>query len=391
MLTIILILSMLKINLQFFVLLYLVLSTLSSCKQENKLTAPLISFTIPANGFKVAIGDVLPLTPTVINGGNSTYTWSVDGSIVSSAKIFSFKPLKIGNYTLQLKVSNDIGSDDKSIVVSAFSTYSPFISKVFEYQYGPGQNATLIPSDWKGTDFIGEPWTGTKTYTSLGGWGGYIIAGFDHTIKNSVGNDFAVFTQPGAGSEPGVVYIMSDTNGDGVPNDGEWAEIKGSEYNNPETIHDYKVTYYKPVNNGNITWKDNHGSSGELIPGYGNSSWWWSGYGNQSEVVFNGEKLPNAYINTSTQVGVENWAVRPGLFTSGYAECYFNLDYNISLKANLFDLSNAVDSAGNKVSLEGITFIKVQSGVFQVAGWLNEISPEISGAADLSLIEYTAN
>ena len=123
---------MLKINLQFFVLLYLVLSTLSSCKQENKLTAPLISFTIPANGFKVAIGDVLPLTPTVINGGNSTYTWSVDGSIVSSAKIFSFKPLKIGNYTLQLKVSNDIGSDDKSIVVSAFSTYSPFISKVFE-------------------------------------------------------------------------------------------------------------------------------------------------------------------------------------------------------------------------------------------------------------------
>ena len=57
---------------------------------------------------------------------------------------------------------------------------------------------------------------------------------------------------------------MNDTNNDGIPNDGEWIEIKGSEYNNPETIHDYQVTYYKPVNNGNVTWKDDHGNKGEL-------------------------------------------------------------------------------------------------------------------------------
>ena len=57
----------------------------------------------------------------------------------------------------------------------------------------------------------------------------------------------------------------------------------------------------------------------------------------------------------------------------------------------MFDISNAVDKTGNKVNLQGITFIKVQSGIFQVAGWLNEISTEISGAVDLSLVEYTAN
>jgi hypothetical protein len=61
------------------------------------------------------------------------------------------------------------------------------------------------------------------------------------------------------------------------------------------------------------------------------------------------------------------------------------------LKANLFDISDAVDKNGNKANLSGISFIKVQSGVFQIAGWLNEVSTEVSGAVDLSLIEYTAN
>lgn len=382
---------MLNFKLQVILNLLAGLVLFNACKESDKLTGPIISFAIPANGYKVELGESLPIIPTIINGTNSTYTWSVNGTVVSSGKTFAFKPLKVGNYTLQLKVVNQSGSDDKSILISAFSNYSPYITKVFAYQYGPGQNATLIESDWKGNDFIGEPWTGTKIFTSLGGWGGYLIAGFDHTIQNVDGVDFAIYTQPGAGSEPGVVYVMYDSNKDGLPNDGEWIEIKGSEYNNPETIHNYQVTYYKPVNNGNVTWKDNLGKTGELVPGYGSSSWWWSGYGTQSEVVFSGEKLPDAYINTSTQAGVENWAVRPGLFTSGYAECYFNLDYNNSLKANMFDISNGVDKDGNKVNLPGITFIKVQSGVFQVAGWLNEISPEISGAVDLSLIEYTAN
>ena len=107
--------------------------------------------------------------------------------------------------------------------------------------------------------------------------------------------------------------------------------------------------------------------------------------------VFDGVRLPDAYENISTHADTENWVVRSALFSFGYAECYNNLDYNTSLKANLFDISNAVDNAGNKVTLTGIRFIKVQSSVFQVAGWLNEVSTEVSGAADLSLIEYSAN
>jgi len=383
---------MLKFNFRIICLLFCGPAVVfTSCSEAQKLSGPVITIAIPAEGFKVEVGKSLSINPTVTNGEKSTYTWEVNGAVVSSAKLYTFMPSKIGNYNLQLKVSNDIGSDNKMFLISVFSNLSPYITKIYDYKYGPGQHASLIPAYWKGDDFIGQPWIGTKQYTSLGGWGGYIIAGFDHVVKNAEGADFAVFTQPGPSSEPAVVFVMNDVNSDGIPNDGEWAEIIGSEYNHPETIHDYKVTYYKPVGNGNITWKDNKGNSDELKPVFESSSWWWSGYGNSSEVVFTGVKLPNAYKNISTQPEIENWILNPGMFTYGYAECYNNLDYNISLKANLFDISNAVDKTGNKVNLAGISFIKIQSGVFQVAGWLNEISTEVSGAADLSLIEYKPN
>lgn len=382
---------MLKIKFCIIAQLMLGIAVLTSCSKVEKLSGPVISFVIPSEGFKVEVGKSLPLNPNVLNGDMSTYTWEVNGQIVSSAKSYTFTPSKIGSYSLRLQVSNDAGSDFKTIQINVFSILSPYITKVFDYKYGPGQHASLIPSNWKGDDFIGQLWTGVKIFTSLGGWGGYIIAGFDHTVKNNDGADFAIFTQPGAGSEPAVVFVMNDINNNGVPDDGEWLEIKGSEYNHPETIHDYQVTYYKPVGNGNIVWKDNKGNSAELKPVFETPSWWWSGYSNNTEVVFSGVKLPNAYKNISTQAYSENWVVRPGMFTYGYAECYNNLDYNNSLKANIFDISNAVDKAGNKINLAGINFVKVQSGVFQVAGWLNEISTEVSGAVDLSLIEYTAN
>lgn len=382
---------MLKIKFWFISLLFPEIAIFTSCSDIEKLSGPLISFEIPADGFKIEVGKALPLEPNVINGEKSSYTWELNGEVVSSAKVYTFVPSRIGTYNLQLKVSNEIGSDNKTIHISAFSNLSPYITTVFDYKYGPGQHASLITSDWKGENFIGQPWINSKQYTSLGGWGGYITAGFDHMVKNGVGADFAVFTQPGPSSEPAVVFVMNDANNDGIPNDGEWAEIRGSEYNNAETIHNYQVTYYKPVDNGNVKWKDNKGGSGELVPVFDSSSWWWGGYGNNLEMVFTGVRLPNAYHNISTQADTENWTVRTGLFTFGYAECYNNLDYNNSLKANIFDISDAVDNAGNKANLSGIRFIKVQSGVFQIAGWLNEISTEISGAADLSLIEYSAN
>jgi hypothetical protein len=136
-----------------------------------------------------------------------------------------------------------------------------------------------------------------------------------------------------------------------------------------------------------VTWKDNQGKSGTLVPGFGNESWWWPGYGATTSVTFKGERLPDAYANTSKDPSIELWMPGSGLFRYGYAECYDNLDYNARLKANFIDISLAVDAAGLPANLKAINFIKIQSSVFQVAGWLNEVSTEISGAADIHLLD----
>lgn len=267
------------------------------------------------------------------------------------------------------------------------SNPAAYIYKIFDYKYGPGQHASFISPTEKADNFIGEPWTENKSFISLGGWGGYIIAGFNHAVLNANGPDIAIFTQPSISSEPGVVYVMEDLNNDGLPNDGAWFELRGSDYNHPETIHNYEVSYYKPGTSGYVTWKDNRGKSGTLIPGFGKDSWWWLGYGDKVSITLSGVRLPDAYENTSNDPAVELWLQRKGLFQSGYAECYSNSDYNSKLKANMLDISLAVDALGKSVNLPKINFIKVQSGVFQIAGWLNEVSTEISGAADIHYLD----
>ncbi|MDR3651451.1 MAG: hypothetical protein P4L34_00610 [Paludibacter sp.] len=257
---------------------------------------------------------------------------------------------------------------------------SAYISKIFGYVYGPGQHALLAkPSDI--SNFIGEP-TNDKGWLYLGGFGGYVIAGFDHNVINGNGFDFEVIALKGASPEPGIVYVMPDTNGDGLPND-TWYELKGNQFANSK--RHYWVRYYKAVSDSaNITWKDSESNKGQLISGYGSnysSAWWWPATTTDS-ITFYGTRLPDAYDNLSTPA-TQYWAVPADRFTWGYAKNLDGTDYDSTLGANKFDISNAVDSLGNAVNLPNIRFIKIQTAVFQQAGWLNEVSTEVRGARDL--------
>ena len=284
---------------------------------------------------------------------------------------------------------------------SSKSSNPAYISEVFSYHYGPGQHAGGIGS----AESQMEKFLGTNSdYVMLGGWGGYIVAGFDHDVENLSGYDFAVFTQPGVGSEPGVVYVKQDTNGNGRPDPEEtWYELEGSETaadyssetgnSDDRYIRDYEITYSKPVGSNNISWTDNKSNSGELQPGFPDgaesSSWWWDGYGSAMEVTFSGVKLPH---NMEYDADSDSWRNYSDRFARGYAENYGAEDLaSISFgsgrrEANRFDIDDAVDSNGNPVSLDSIRFIKLQSGVFQIAGQLNEISTEVSGAVDLHML-----
>ena len=257
---------------------------------------------------------------------------------------------------------------------------SAYITQVFDYVYAPGQHA-LLAKKTDSSNFIGEP-TSDKGFLYLGGFGGYVVAGFDHNVTNGDSFDFEVFALKSASPEPGIVYVMSDTNGNGLP-DETWYELKGNQFSNSK--RNYWVRYNKAVSDStNITWKDSEGKSGELKSGYGSkysAKWWWHATTNDS-ITFYGTRLPDSYLNTST-TSTQNWVVPQTLFTWGYAKNLYGTDYDSDLGANKFDISNAVDSMGKAVNLPHIRFIKIQTAVFQQAGWLNEVSTEVRGAKDL--------
>lgn len=102
-----------------------------------------------------------------------------------------------------------------------------------------------------------------QSYVSLGSFGGYIIVGFDHSIQNKGGYDFAIQGNAfDSSNEPGIVWVMQDVNGNGLPDD-EWYELRGSETGKPTTIQDYEVTYFRPASDGSHTyWIDNLGNTG---------------------------------------------------------------------------------------------------------------------------------
>lgn len=252
-----------------------------------------------------------------------------------------------------------------------------YLSRVFEYVYAPGQHAALaFPAD---TSFIkGDPSLQTN-WMYLGGFGGYVVAGFPRNISNGEGADIEVFALPGAGPEPAVVYVMQDENGDGLPNE-TWYELKGSLF--AESDRTYRLTYYKASKaEAHLSWKDNRGNSGELVPGHGSNwsqGWWWSGTHTDS-ITFTGTRLPDVYTKTVVG-GSDFWSVPAGSIAWGYAENRYGTDFNAETGANELDISNAIDESGNSVNLPHIRFIKIQTAVFQQAGLINEISAEIRGA-----------
>ena len=105
---------------------------------------------------------------------------------------------------------------------------------VFEYTPAPGQfiNETNT-GGFDGTQTTPEAAVAyatqrmkEKNFVSLGGFGGYIVVGFDHSIDNTGSYDFGVEGNSFKGSsEPGIVWVMQDENGNGKPDD-TWFELK---------------------------------------------------------------------------------------------------------------------------------------------------------------------
>lgn len=334
---------------------------------------------------------IVSIEPTVSGFENATYTWKLGNEIIGNEKTLGFVSDKVGAYDLMLEITS--GATSKTIktkvnVTQELSTYSKYISQVFDYLPAVGQFTNKLPLFEAGntqaemTTKAGKELIGKETgMISLGGYGGYVVFGFDHTIMNQPNKrDFKVLGNGFAGSsEPGIVMVAYDKNKNGKPDDDEWYEIAGSEYTNPNTIKNYSISYQKPTEEDKIPnpeyvkWTDNQGNSGyKTKNSYHKQSYYPLWFGSD-QLKFTGTLLPNNYT--------ENNGIWKG---KQYSYGYVDNAPNNSEDSNI-DIDWAVDKNGNPVKLLGIDFIKVYTATNQEAGWLGEISTEVMGAYDLHL------
>ena len=286
----------------------------------------------------------------------------------------------------------------------------PYVTRVLEYRPAPGQFVNTLPEykdgdtqetmNKKALALVGGS---NSSIITLGGWGGYVVVGFDHTIQNVSGKrDFRVLGNAfGGSSEPGIIYVAYDKNKNGKPDEDEWYEIAGSATLDPtkeswyheqkgrefdvKTYRDYTVTYQRPTAETPkdiaeyVRWRDNKGGNGWIPKNSYNRQTYYPQWIKESSYTLSGTRLPQNAYNKGT-------AEKPLFFVLafgyGYADNVPNTDRGATI-----DIDWAIDKAGKPVHLPGVDFVRVQTGVLQVNGWIGENSTEFAGIQDLHLLK----
>lgn len=345
------------------------------------------------------------------------YRWTLtspDGTTreVSDRPEYIFMEAEEGVYRMTFDIIDDDSPYHHEFTVTVMHEeveYSPWITKVYEYCPAPGQFVNEMPQYEDGDTYADilqkceESISGKNdVMISLGGYGGYVTFGFDHTVVNEPGkkdlriwgNAFYELLNPdekGGSAEPGIVMVSYDVNMNGIPDD-PWYELAGSEYHKPETIHNYTLTYSRPDRAREpvpdydypyltdlyyIPWVDSEGNTGYMPKNSFHVQEYYPKWVNTDELTFTGTRLaPNA-VDTS---GMGTYYILYS-YDWGYVDNHPN-DF---ADLNSFDIDRAVDADGNPVHLPGVDFVRVYTGLNQYCGWLGETSTEICRGQDLHI------
>ncbi len=349
----------------------------------------------------------LPLTPALTG---ASYRWSMaSGEVLSTERDYIFLAEKEGTYNLVLDIIDEetpFHFEFSVTVLHEEIDYSPYISKVYEYRPAPGQFVNTMPQYEAGDSYddmlrkVEESLSGTNDImVSLGGFGGYVVFGFDHTVINHPGEkDFMILgnsfyelsgsDRKGGSAEPGIVMVSYDRNCNGIPDD-DWYEIAGSEHNSPATIRNYSITYHRPnpdreiisqgplVDINYIMWEDSEGTCSSMPKNNFHRQEYYPAWVEDDALTFSGTRLADNGVDVS---GTGAYYVLY-CYDWGYADNHPN-DY---ADLNSFDISWAVDKDGMPVVLPGVDFVKVYTGINQYCGWIGETSTEICRAQDLHI------
>jgi hypothetical protein len=273
-----------------------------------------------------------------------------------------------------------------------------YISEVMEYTPAPGQFINTSPWGQPQSAFSIEG--GVNGTLCLGAFGGSVVFRFEQPVVNHPDNpfgvDFTIFGNPAADwSEPGIVWVMEDVNGNGAPDD-LWYELAGSDFHFSSTIRDYQVTYTNPGNEQgkDIPWADRYGNTGFILANTAHLQPYYPSADSFPDIPEEGYTLSGSKITGAVDVDHPP-ILRSAERAFGYVDNRFrgNSPYTVpdnpytpgieNSGGDAFDISWAVDRDGNYIDLDSIHFIKVQNALLHEGGWLGEVSTEITGAVDV--------
>jgi hypothetical protein len=303
---------------------------------------------VQPNRYSVPLGRTLVLAPVKwFIPDNAVYDWELDGILQDShTEYLSFTPTSQGA-TYEITVTARIGETESYTA----STTVECVAPAGTYKRSTGGERTAERIDHKPAPGQ-HTWNGGlgAGFVCCGAWGGYVVYKFDHSVQKGSGREIKIGGNGfGTWSEPGVIWVMQDENGDGLPND-TWYELAGSHTLLPQTKRRYAVTYTQGAG-----WIDNFG--GVSIPG------------NRPTTYPPGAPSPMTYVGTGL----------PGHYSDIFSG-YVDADADPR-----FSIGNAIQVNGASVDLGYIDFVKVQTSLNIWAYQFGEISTEIySDPQDMS-------
>jgi len=344
------------------------------------------------------------------------YRWVMDtpqgDSLVSTADRHIFLAADEGEYHLRLELDIDGHTTTHRfpvIVIHEQVEYSPYTAHVYEYRPAPGQYVNTMPPYEPGDNAEDMRRKAEEDLTrdamiTLGGYGGYVTFGFDHTVVNRPdsmdfhlkGNAFysdlpEYADLHGGSAEPGIVMVSLDANMNRLPDD-PWYELAGSEYQHPHTLHHYSMTYRRPAPDHEVVkrsgysdynyipWRDSEGQEGYMHKNTAHTQDYYPLWVAEDSLCFTGTRLPP---NGRDESGGRGTYYVLYALPWGYADNHPNRYAQL----NSFDIAWAVDDSGRPVQLPGADFIRVYTGVHQHCGQLGETSTEVLRATDLHLAQ----
>ena len=341
------------------------------------------------------------------NDSSLTASWRLDGVFIENSAnelSYIFHAIEQGRHQLELIVQNDTAMARQVFLINVCppaGTYrrsfqgQALVNKIYEFMPAPGHqvNGYIIVGDSYPPNCTHEQACDSvlahfqrRWSVSLGSQGGHLIAGFDHSVRNSGGDyDLCIKGNPFSyQSEPGIIWVSQDDNGDGLPND-QWFELAGSEYGTERHLTNYAITYYRPaVPHSATAWRDCLGQTG-YVPymSYWNPhDYYWPDWIKGTEHTYFGSRLADrsTYENGISDIPPYDWGYVDNL-GNPQSPLYDFIDGPAG-KMNYFCLSNARTWDGQPANLEYIDFIKIQTAQIGSTPNLGDISTEVYYISD---------